>query len=59
MALLAFCGTHPLNVRNLITDIQANLIPAGRLGTSNVNFAMPLIDSVVTIDKQVMFILVS
>jgi hypothetical protein len=32
MALLVFGGTHPLNLKNLITDLQASLIPAGELG---------------------------
>lgn len=32
MVLLVFCGTHPLNLRNYITDLQAHLVNAGPLG---------------------------
>jgi len=39
MALLVFCGTQPLNLKNLITDLQASLIPAGELGTLSMRTA--------------------
>ncbi len=32
MVLLAFAGTNPFNLNNLMTDLQASLVPAGLLG---------------------------
>ncbi|ELR25498.1 lipase, partial [Acanthamoeba castellanii str. Neff] len=42
MALLVFCGTQPLNLKNLITDLQASLIPAGELGHVHAGFLSAL-----------------